>query len=378
MSRSDGRDGPGGGPPELETGTRRRVLEDVFDPRANALNLIRLVLALFVIVWHAFPLTGATIDSPWARQLVSRLSVDGFFAISGFLIVSSWIRHPRWGAFLRARALRIFPAFWVCLILTAFAFAPAALLIRGVALPQGFVSDALSYVWRNALLRVSQFGIAGTPADVPEVGVWNGALWTLFWEFSCYLGVLAVGLTGLLRRGMTVPALFCSALLAVLLTSYGPISNSTATIGSRLGLMFAAGALVHRYRRGIPVRGELLALAAGLVLVAGALPEYSPLAALPLAYLVISLGALGTHPRLRVRQDISYGVYIYGFPVQQLLVTAGAGALGVPFFAVVSLLATLPLAAGSWFLVEKPALRFKGRSGRPATVQDTAVTKAPA
>jgi peptidoglycan/LPS O-acetylase OafA/YrhL len=375
MNRAASQYGRGEVPPTPKAENRHRVLEEAFDPRANALNLIRLVLALFVIVWHAFPLTGVEIDAPWPRQLVSRLSVDGFFAISGFLIVSSWTRHPRWGAFLRARALRIFPAFWVCLVLTAFAFAPVAVLMRGGPFPDGFASDALSYVWRNALLRVSQFGIAGTPADVPEAGVWNGALWTLFWEFSCYLGVLVVGLTGLLRRRLTVAVLFCGALLAVLLTSYGPVSNGTLQIGSRLGLMFAAGALIHRYRHAIPVRGGLLVVAGALVLVAGALPEYSPLAALPLAYLVIALGALGTHPRLRVRQDISYGVYIYGFPVQQILATAGAGALGVPLFAIASIVATLPLAAASWFLVEKPALRFKAGSGRPTTVQDTAVSK---
>jgi len=375
MSRAEGRDEQEDVPSNSEADVRRRVLSDVFDPRANALNLIRLVLALFVIVWHAFPLTGTEIHDPWARQLVSRLSVDGFFAISGFLIVSSWTRHPRWAVFLRARVLRIFPAFWICLALTAFAFAPTAVLMRGAAFPDGFASEALSFVWRNALLRISQFGIAGTPADVPEAGVWNGALWTLFWEFSCYLGVLAVGLTGLLRRRLTVAGLFSAALLAVLLTSYGPISNGSAQIGSRLGLMFAAGALIHRYRHAIPVRGVLVAVAAMLVLVSGALPEYSPLAALPLAYLVIALGALGTHPRLRVRQDISYGVYIYGFPVQQLLATAGAGVLGVPSFAAISLVATLPLAAASWFLVEKPALRFKAGSGRPTTVQDAAVSK---
>ncbi|RIJ52516.1 acyltransferase [Clavibacter lycopersici] len=352
---------------------RRLTLGTVFDPRENALNLIRLLLALFVIVWHAFPLTGAQILADPVHQLVSRLSVDGFFAISGFLIVSSWLRHPRWGAFLRARALRIFPAFWVCLVVTAGVFAPLAVLMRSATFPDGFASEAVSYVWRNMLLRISQFGIAGTPAGVPEAGVWNGALWTLFWEFSCYLAVLAVGLVGLLRRRLTVPALFVATLSAVLLTSYGPVTNGTAVVGARLGLMFAAGAVMHRYRDTIPVGRSPLLAAGAIVLLATWLPEYSPLAALPLAYLVIALGALGKHRRLRIGQDLSYGVYIYGFPVQQLLATAGAGAWGVPAFAVVSVISTLPLAAASWFLVEKPALRLKAPTRRIQTVQDSAV-----
>jgi peptidoglycan/LPS O-acetylase OafA/YrhL len=357
--------------------TRRRrggVLSEVFDPRENALNAFRLLLALFVIVWHSLPLSGADIESDPLRQLVSRLSVDGFFAISGFLIVSSWVRRPHWAAFLRARVLRIFPAFWICLVVTAAIFAPLAISIRGVPFPPGFLPDALGYVVRNSLLRVSQFDIAGTPLHVPKEAVWNGALWTLFWEFSCYIGVLVIGLMGLLRRRATIPALFGLATLGVVVTAYGPVGSDTAQIACRLGVMFLAGALVYRFQDHLPVSPLLLIMSAVLVVAASWLPEYSLIAAFPLAYLMIGLGALGKHSRLRVRNDLSYGIYIYGFPVQQLLATAGAASWGVPTFAVVSIAATVPFAAASWFLVEKPVLRLKDRPRRPETVLQAVVS----
>jgi peptidoglycan/LPS O-acetylase OafA/YrhL len=358
--------------------SRSPALGVVFDPRENALNALRLAFALSVIVWHSFPLSGVDIEAAPLRQIVSRISVDSFFVISGYLIVSSWIRDPRWTTFLRARALRILPAFWTCLVVTAVVFAPLAILLRGAAFPPGFVADAVSYVVSNAGLYVFQYDIAGTPADVPYPDAWNGALWTLFWEASCYVGVLVVGVLGLMRHRATFPALFILATLGVLATSYGPVDNFYVTTGSRFGIMFLAGAVIHRFRDRIPVSPALMGTAVLVIAASSFLPDYRVVAALPLAYLVICLGALGKHPRLRVRSDLSYGTYIYGFPIQQLLATAGAASWGVPAFAAISVAVTLPIAAASWFLIEKPALRLKRTGHRAATVQEEAVARNPA
>ncbi|WP_191330317.1 acyltransferase [Frigoribacterium sp. ACAM 257] len=344
---------------------RAGTLGAVLDPRRNAYNLIRLVMAAFVVVWHSFPLTGHDIGLEPVRQLASRLPVDVFFAISGYLIAMSWSRTPSVVAFLRARVLRIFPAFWVCLVLTAGVFAPVALLLRGVPAPDGFVGDAVSYVVRNAALRVWQFDIAGTPLGTPLEGAWNGSLWTLGWEFTCYLGVLVLGVLGLLRSRWALPVAYVACTAGVLASSYGDVHNWYLTNGSRFGIVFVAGAIIWRWRDSLPVRGWLLAVAALVVAVSSTLPDYGVVAALPLAYLALAAGALLKQPALSIRTDISYGTYIYGFPLQQLLATAGLASLGVPLFALLSLAITFAAAAASWHLVEKPTMKFKRRRPVP-------------
>lgn len=128
---------------------------------------------------------------------------------------------------------------------------------------------------------------------------------------------------------------------------------------TRFALVFSAGAMIYLYHGKIPARWSLVALCAGLVVVTGLLPNYRVYAAIPLAYAVIVSGALLKRPRLR--NDISYGIYIYGWPMQQLLAVAGLTWLPAGMFFVLATVATIPLAAASWFLVEKRAMRLKRR-----------------
>ena len=114
-----------------------------FDPRANGLNFLRLVLATSVIVWHAYPHSGRGMESDTLHPLLEMTPVDGFFAISGFLIVGSWIRRPRAVAFLRARILRIFPGFLACLAVTGFVLAPIGLLLSDESAPSGYLGGAV-------------------------------------------------------------------------------------------------------------------------------------------------------------------------------------------------------------------------------------------
>jgi peptidoglycan/LPS O-acetylase OafA/YrhL len=128
----------------------------VFDPRANALNAIRLALALLVIVWHSFPLSGSQVKFAPLKQLLGETAVDSFFAISGFLILGSWLRNPQWGRYLAARVLRIFPAFWACLVITAFVLAPLGTMITTGLNYAGTLSlENATYILKNAGLRIS-------------------------------------------------------------------------------------------------------------------------------------------------------------------------------------------------------------------------------
>jgi peptidoglycan/LPS O-acetylase OafA/YrhL len=345
-------------------------LGEVFDPRRNALNVFRLALATEVMVFHSFPITGHMPPAA-ANQLLFSVGVDGFFAISGFLISRSWLSDPQLRDYLLARALRILPGFYVCLIVTAFVFAPVSEAIQGHSAKKLLLSiTPIEYVLKNSAIVYLQYGVGGTPRGTPSGANWNASLWSLIWEVLCYLVVAGIGVVGLANRRWVSPALLVLAVLGALLLP--PLTFpgvwTIPQLAVRSAIMFASGALLYQWRDVIPARWSLVAMSVVIVLAAGQLPDYRVVAGLPLAYAVIVSGALIHNKRLRLRTDLSYGTYIYAFPTQQLLAVCGLARLNPLVFFVIATTATLPLAALSWFLVEKPALSLKSRFKRRSIV----------
>ena len=345
---------------------RRATLGQVFDPRANALNAWRLGLALAVIVWHSWVLTGHRTPPFAVHQFATQDFVDGFFAISGFLIPASWLGKPRLRDYALARALRILPGMWVCLVVTAFVIAPIGVAIQGGSAWKLLADGGpLRFVVRNSAVAYVQFDIGGTPTGIPVPGVWNGSLWTLQYEVLLYIVVAVLGVIGLLRRKWLFPVLFAVVLAWSVIAPCPFDGGSVAERTARLAVMFAAGGLIHRFRDVIPARWSLVALSLAIVLVTNiVLPDYRLVGALPLAYLVIVSGALIHHPRWNLRTDLSYGTYVYACPIQQVLVIAGLATWHPLLFAIITTMLTLPFAAMSWFLIEKPAMRLKSRISR--------------
>ena len=335
----------------------RLALGDALDDHDNALNFVRLLLAVVVILVHAAPIGGFP-EMEW--QFASGTAVNGFFAISGFLVAGSRTRTSLPG-FVWRRALRIYPAFWATLLVTAFLIAP----VSGAVGHERWDGDsAVSYVLGNATLHIQQWHIDDLLRSVPYPGAWNGSLWTLEYEGTAYvLCGLLLAVAAIRRR----PARWLGGLLlAVLLLQVlacGPLDVTTRRYleGLRLAGFFVAGMSLWAFRSRVPLTWWL-AVPAGCGAAAGQwLPEpwNWTLTALPLAYLVMWLGAV-LPTRIAARTDISYGAYIYAFPLQQLLAVLGAGPLlGYWGFCIASLTCTFLVARLSWTMVEKPALRLK-------------------
>jgi peptidoglycan/LPS O-acetylase OafA/YrhL len=354
----------------------RGTLGERFDGRPNALNLLRLALAMEVLGWHAATLRGATLP-PRLHWFLGDVGVDAFFAVSGFVITAAWLRRPDLSVFLASRARRLLPGLWTCLVVTAFVIVPVAVRAAHGAVPSPWSSA--SYVLHDAGVLVTQWTIPGTTGPLVDHG-WNGSLWTLAWEAACYLAVAGLGVAGLVRPriALCVTAGAWALSCALELLALGPYDGPTwLWMPPRTALMFGLGATLFLFRDRVPYDARLAWLALASVAVGPLLvDDYRVIAAPGVAYLCLWFGVrLGGQPRAVLRTDLSYGVYIYGFPLQQALLLAGWHSGWLTFFAV-STLTVLPVAAASWFLVERRVLRRgptrmvagRGRPGAKALV----------
>lgn len=322
--------------------------------RDNSLNAVRLVLAAAVLLAHSWTIGGY---GSHALTWLGANSVNGFFALSGFLIAGSRMRNG-FGRYLWRRAQRIFPGFWVCLVVIGFVFAPIGAVLGG----QGWNPlHSLSYVVDNASLVIHTRDIGDTLAASPEGENWNRSLWSLMHEFIAYLLCgAALGLAWV-RRHLALAAGLAVVALPVAAWSVPAFDGPAHMIndGLRLLAFFSAGVLAHALRDRLRTSHLLAALSATVVVVAGFTSEMAlnTLTAIPLTYLLLHIGATW-RTSLAATEDVSFGLYIYGYPVQQVLAMVGLGIAPVPVFAVISLALTYPLALASWRLVEKPAMRL--------------------
>jgi peptidoglycan/LPS O-acetylase OafA/YrhL len=340
--------------------TSRTVQLDV---RTNSLNLIRLALALLVLVAHGFYLSGAGTGPSFQGENLGGWAVFGFFTISGYLITASRFANPL-GRYLLLRVARVYPAFLVCLVVTAGVFAPIAWAAEGRDW-NGFLATPttpIAYVLDNLALRINAYDVAGEPAAVPYPGAWNGSLWTLYFEFLCYLLVGLLVCLHVVRRHRWLlgPAFGVSVIAWATVDAWGPGAYPDLVLLARLLPAFLGGALVQVAMRGRPLRrrAALAAIALAGVLVVTVDHWGAQLASPLIAYALLWLSTVLPSPAVARRHDISYGVYIYAFPVQQLLVYAGAHQLGLVGYDLLAALATAAVAVASWRLVERPVLHW--------------------
>lgn len=341
------------------------------DPRDNSLNLLRLVMAAMVLFHHVIPLTGRGEGIELTPgESIGGWAVFGFFLISGYLITGARLRSDG-GRYLINRIVRLFPAFFFVNVLTAFALAPLAYVMQHGSL-DGFLSTPntpFSYVIGNAWLRMEDYSIAGTLGSVPYPGVWNGSLWSLYYEFCAYLLLGFLCVIPIVRRSIW-PMLIAFAATCAL-----KIWNDTAAVYlegiagdvvqfGRLLPFFFGGALVFMIRERLGDRFSLTlwgaaasaAVTVGLVVL---FPRFGGQLAAPfLTYILLWIGARLPSPKLVQVHDFSYGVYVWGFPLTQLLCLIGLAGAPLPVILAILVVLTAIMAAISWFVVERPAIRW--------------------
>ncbi len=335
--------------------------------RANNFDALRLFAALLVIWSHQFALMGDAPPLIFSNE-PGALGVVLFFGISGYLVTQSWVADPNVRRFALRRALRIWPGLTVLVLLSVFVLGPV---LTELPLAEYFGHPATRQHLLNLVLD-THISLPGIFASSPHPGSLNGPLWTIPLEVGCYVALALMGSLGLMRWRW-YPLLVFAALAAVLQWRYSASPFPEWSFALQYAIIFALGSALSRWDavwRPHPwITGVLVLVACGLLYLYGPAPlnGQSPLFAL--AALGIVWGTCCTPGVARVGSfgDFSYGLYIYGFPVQQIIIWWFANQLSFPVALALSVVGALLLAVASWHGVEKQALRWKPR--RPPTPQ---------
>jgi peptidoglycan/LPS O-acetylase OafA/YrhL len=343
---------------------------ELLNERKNNFTLMRLLAALAVLFGHSYVLsTGLKAgEDPisnyllltWGESLPS-ISVNLFFVTSGFLVCSSYMQRENWFSFAEARILRIFPALIFAVLFCVFvvgAFATTELPAKYFSSPSTW-----EFLKRNMILITGiQYDLPGVFVNNPYPMSVNGSLWTLPIELRMYFLVAVLGLMSILKDKKIFNLFFIIICLV-----YAQSSNNNFFLmhdlrSAHLALLFILGAFIYVNRDAIPLNFLTLV---GLGILVFFTRNYSFTLFVKSIWFAYFVLLLALHPKLRLPSidhfgDISYGLYIYAFPVQQTFAYLLPSLQPLNMF-IYSLLLTALLAILSWFLIEKPSLRLKGK-----------------
>jgi peptidoglycan/LPS O-acetylase OafA/YrhL len=339
--------------------------------RHNNFDTLRLLAATAVIFSHSFLLaTGQQETEPLmvltgGQTILGVVGVFVFFVISGYLVTQSWERAPSLPRFAVKRALRIYPGLAACILVLAFGLGP---IVSSLRLGDYLTSyGTYDFLVANLLLHTDHNSLPGVWFTGRELGhILDGPLWSLPVEVAMYVMVAALGAARLLRVPV-LAALLGVGLLAIVLDASN--WHDWDFTGSVLWLLafFVIGMLLQQLPRERALDGRIALLALGGLVASVPLHAFILLFPLCGGYLVIYLALNPRLPALPAARfgDLSYGLYIYGWPVEQTVLYLRPGATWWELF-LIAYPATAVVAFLSWHLVEKRALRLKPSAMAPA------------
>lgn len=345
------------------------LLSECLGSRKNRIDQIRLAAALMVVFGHSWHIA----QGPGARPPGQDLTIAGlheyavfiFFFLSGLLISQSAERNQtRPWRYAWARFRRIFPALWVYALVM-----PLMLIFAGVWQVGGW-REPLEYAVRAGTLISVQFEASGAFEAQPFANAINGSLWSLRHELVVY-AILGLGMVSGVYATAWRFWLMIAGIVSYTAAGFHFADTDQGGIlfilseGRWVMVCFVLGVLAHRFARHVPLSWPTAVIIAS----SAAIMRYANEGELGLAALIVAscygvlLIAFTLSPKGGLSGDISYGVYIYAWPVQQMVVYCALNATGQTPDPLIVFFYTLPpllaLASLSWFLVEQPFLSVK-------------------
>lgn len=340
-------------------------------PQTNNFDFLRLFGAFLVFFGHAILITHPNGFFNWDRGLsIGAAGVNIFFIISGFLITKSWLDNENFLLFIKKRCLRIYPALIATGLFTILAIGPLVTFFS----PSNYFENTatLKYLLDIILLKIWDIKTNILPGvfvtnNLPLVV--NASLWTIPIEVGLYLMIALLGLKTLFKKRLVfLYALVFLLIYAVIISINNDFSLSSSgdsrfplSDAIRLLTYFTSGIVLYLYKGSIkiPRRYSTLLLLVILITIIAGKFELTSYFVLPLFIIFIAFEKIDFAKKLTSYGDFSYGVYLFGFPIQQTVSFFSNNSLSFFEHLLISLALTLALAVLSWNFIEKPFLRMK-------------------
>lgn len=324
----------------------------------NNFDFLRVAAAFGVLISHQFALTART------EPILLGVSLGGFcvlvfFAISGYLVAGSWSHDPNAWRFTARRLLRIWPGLFVVCLLVTLVLGPAVSSLGVWAyfsspMTWDYLSQLSLWNFKSQLPGV----FSGNP--IPESA--NGSLWTIPIEIQCYLALMVVGVLGFMRRALFLVSFVVFAFWFFFLFRTG--YDQPIRLHLQMAVVFFCATSLYQLRAAWQPYRRWVWFSAWAVILLLWFSGFSDMAytlGLPMVVVLFGTGSLPVLRRAGRFGDVSYGLYIYAYPVQQTVIWLSDNRF--PFgvgLALVTVI-TAVLAWLSWRLIEQPALRLKNR-----------------
>lgn len=321
--------------------------------RSNNLNLVKFIAALFVIISHAYPLCkGAEYNdilSDLSRNSIAfgSLAVAIFFMSSGFFVTKSLLKSKDSKKYLHNRFIRIFPPLWFTLIVCILV---CGLFFSTYNLGKYFLSiDFLKYCLNFILIPIHN--LPGVFMNNIYPGVVNGPLWTLPIEFVCYLVLLLAYKLNLVNKKSYK---YVALLVIVAFVGINLIPLSIKGYIQPCFLFFW-GSFYWIYRDKITMNNTyfLISLVAFVLLIVLGYGQVASFLFVPYLTLYIAFCLPQCNNRLASLGNLSYDIYLCGWPIQQMIISLFGGSMLVGMNILISIPLSILVGYISYSLVEK-------------------------
>ena len=331
----------------------------IFMRQLNNFTALSWFAAGMVLYGHSFVFLGLPEPLFLGWATLGPLGVFVFFSISGYLVSQSWANDPNFIRFIKRRSIRIFPGLIVCILLSIFPFGYLISHLDGA----NYLKHSATRGYLTNIFLYTTYYLPGVFETNRVANAVNGSLWSLPAEFFMYLLLAILGVLKAKRSiltGVLLIFVFGTIFWALKAQEMLVIYRTDARQVVICGGYFMMGVLLHRFNL-----ADFLSAAnvIGIAIVWLCLSRW-PTVFVASSYVVIPIFAIalgiGNTPGLSwlSRFDFSYGIYIYAFPIQQALIYFFPE-INFPIYLLSASIFTIIMAALSWYLIEKPALRLK-------------------